>query len=329
MEDRIAVVGGGSWGTALVKVLHENLHGLSWYLRNKDHAESIRSTGRNPGYLSFVRIATSKVNVMTDLSETLRNHNIILLAIPSAFIGDALQNAGTGLKGKTILSAVKGLVTDHNLVMADFLQQKYGVPEEDIIIITGPSHSEEVGMEKLTYLTFAGQDPEKTGKIAAIFKRHYLKPVISDDIYGTEYAAVLKNIFAIAAGMAHGMGYGDNFLAVLIANSAQEMKKFIDKVYPRHRDVKSSAYLGDLLVTAYSQFSRNRTLGIMIGKGYRIQNALLELGQVAEGYYSTRSIYKMLVQYQLDLPIVKSVYRILYEGISPVIEFKLLSDQLK
>jgi len=329
VKKSIAVIGGGSWGTALVKVLHENLPEVFWYMRNPEQADIIRNTGRNPRYLSFVEIDPSGVRISTDMAETVRHTDMILLAIPSAFIAGAMGKARPDFTGKILLSAVKGLVPGHNLIMADFLQRQYRVPSEDIIIITGPSHSEEVGMERLTYLTFAGKDQSKTSEISSLFKRHYLKPVVSDDIYGTEYAAVLKNIFAIAAGIAHGLGYGDNFLAVLIANAAQEMKAFIDTVHPIDRDIKSSAYLGDLLVTAYSQFSRNRTLGTMIGKGYRVQSALLELNQVAEGYYASEGIHNILHSVPLSLPIVESVYRILYEGISPVIEFKLLSEHLK
>jgi glycerol-3-phosphate dehydrogenase (NAD(P)+) len=228
-----------------------------------------------------------------------------------------------------VFSAIKGIIPDELLIVGDFLNSTYEIPVGQIGVITGPCHAEEVAMERLSYLTIACQNTTNADTLASMMNCRYIKTTVSDDIYGTEYSAVLKNVFAIAGGIAHGVGYGDNYLAVLISNAIQEIKRFVDAVHPINRDINDSAYLGDLLVTAYSSFSRNRLFGTMVGKGYSVKVAQLEMNMVAEGYYATKCIYELNRKYKVHMPITDSVYRVLYEKVSPRIEMKLLSDQLK
>jgi glycerol-3-phosphate dehydrogenase (NAD(P)+) len=253
----------------------------------------------------------------------------ILLCVPAAFLKDALSDIRPeDLKGKKIISAIKGIVPEHNLIVGEFMNQHYGIPLEDILVISGPCHAEEVALEKLSYLTIASPDTDIAANFAQLLSTRYIKTNVSEDIYGTEYAAVLKNIYAVASGICHGLGYGDNFQAVLIANAIREISRFVDVVHPIDRDINESAYLGDLLVTAYSQFSRNRTFGNMIGKGYTVKSAQLEMNMVAEGYYAVKSLHQINKNHKVHMPICRAVYAILYESHSPLIEMRLLADQL-
>jgi glycerol-3-phosphate dehydrogenase (NAD(P)+) len=326
---KVAVVGGGSWATALVKILSNNVEQIHWWMRNQETVDSINKYHHNPSYLSSVQLDKEKVSVSTDLKLVVENADTIVLAVPAAFLEAALSElCPADLKGKTLVSAIKGIVPGKNLIVGEFLHKHYQVPFEHIAVISGPCHAEEVALEKLSYLTISCQDEVRASGFAHLMNCRYIKTSTSDDIYGTEYAAVLKNVFAIASGIAHGIGYGDNFLAVLISNSIQEIKRFVDTVHPIDRDIKSSAYLGDLLVTAYSQFSRNRTFGSMIGKGYSVKSAQLEMNMIAEGYYAVKCIYEINKKYQVNMPITEAVYNILYERIAPSVEMKLLSDKL-
>jgi glycerol-3-phosphate dehydrogenase (NAD(P)+) len=325
----IAVIGGGSWATALCKLLSNNLETVHWWVRDHEQAEYIIKYNHNPKYLSSVEFHEGKLKVSTDLTSTLASADIIILAVPSAFLKEALAGVTPEqMKNKLIFSAIKGIIPDQNLIIADFLQSEFKVSEKSIGVITGPCHAEEVAMEKLSYLTIASQNTEAAGELAKSLSCRYLKTVVSDDIYGTEYSAVLKNVFALASGICHGLGYGDNFQAVLISNGIREIKRFVDEVHPISRDIKDSAYLGDLLVTAYSQFSRNRMFGNMVGKGYSVKYAQLEMNMIAEGYYAARCIFEINKKYKVEMPIAEAVYRILYEKISPAIEIKLLTDKL-
>jgi glycerol-3-phosphate dehydrogenase (NAD(P)+) len=326
---QIAVIGGGSWATAIVKMLCNNSDKVHWWIRNSASVDHIKKYKHNPNYLTSVEFDTDKLVLNTNLKDILSKVDIVVMAIPSAFLKDALSGlTPEDFKNKQIFSAIKGIVPEHNLIVGEFFNTEYKVPMENIGVVTGPCHAEEVAMEKLSYLTVACQNSENALFIASLLKCRYIKTTVSDDIYGTEYSAVLKNVFAIASGICHGLGYGDNFQAVLISNSIQEIKRFVDQVHPIDRDIKSSAYLGDLLVTAYSQFSRNRTFGGMIGKGYSVKSAQLEMNMIAEGYYGVKCIYEINKQYKVEMPITNAVYNILYEKISPAIEMKLLTDQL-
>ncbi len=325
----ITVIGGGSWATALVKILSNNVDSIHWWLRNPEAVSFIKQYRHNPSYLSDVEINLEKVKPSAQLSESILASDIILLAIPSAFLKEALSGLDTQIfQRKVIFSAIKGIVPEYNMIVGDYLHKIAGVPYEQIGVITGPCHAEEVALEKLSYLTVACTDESKASQMARLLRCRYIRTVQSDDILGTEYAAVLKNIMAIASGIYHGLGYGDNFQAVLISNAIREIKRFADAVYPLNRDINDSAYLGDLLVTAYSQFSRNRTFGSMIGKGYSVKSAQLEMNMIAEGYYAVASIHEINKSLRLELPICSAVYNILYERISARIEMNLLTEKL-
>ena len=326
---KIAVIGGGTWATAIVKMLCNNAPEIHWWIRSQPVIDHIKKHKHNPNYLTSVEFETNKLMLNADLKEVVKNADILIMAVPSAFLKEALKDLGeSDFKNKKVFSAIKGIVPEHNLIVGEFFNTQFNIPMENIGVITGPCHAEEVAMEKLSYLTIASQNTEMAGYVASQLNCRYIKTTVSDDIFGTEYSAVLKNVFAIASGICHGLGYGDNFQAVLISNAIQEIKAFVDVVHPIDRDIKSSAYLGDLLVTAYSQFSRNRMFGNMIGKGYSVRYAQLEMNMVAEGYYGVKCIYEINKKYKVEMPITDAVYNIVYEKISPAIEMKLLTDKL-
>lgn len=326
---KIAVIGGGSWATAIVKMLCNNMPQVYWWVRNEETVNHIKKFKHNPNYLTSVEFDTSKLIIESDIKSIIKQADVLIMAVPSAFLKTALNGlTAEDFKNKQLFSAIKGIVPEDLLIVGEFFNKKFAVSTENIGVITGPCHAEEVAMEKLSYLTIASQNTEIASYVASQLNCRYIKTTVSDDIYGTEYSAVLKNVFAIANGICHGLGYGDNFQAVLISNAIQEIKRFVDAVHPIDRDIKSSAYLGDLLVTAYSQFSRNRTFGNMIGKGYSVKSAQMEMNMVAEGYYGVKCIYEINKEFNVDMPITTAVYHILYEKISPAIEMKLLTDKL-
>ena len=331
LVNKIAVIGGGSWATAIIKILSDNLieKEIFWWMRSAPAIEHIKKYRHNPSYLSSVEINLPIGCLSIDLRYILSKAEFIVLNVPAAFLKAALQGVTPDdLKGKKIISAIKGIVPDDNLIIAEFLNKTYNVPIDDILVVSGPCHAEEVALEKLSYLTIAANKPGLASRFSEMLNTRYIKTTISDDIYGTEYAAVLKNIYAIASGICHGVGYGDNFQAVLISNALREIKRFVDMVHPINRDIKESVYLGDLLVTAYSQFSRNRTFGNMVGKGYTVRSAQLEMNMIAEGYYAVNCLHQINKKYKVNMPICRAVYAVLYEKHSPQLEMKLLSEQL-
>ena len=326
---KVAVIGGGSWATALVKILCNNLSSVNWWMRNEEAVDHILKYRHNPNYLQSVEFDVNKINISSDLKAILVPSDIIIIATPSAFLVSIFKDLNPEiLKDKIIFSAVKGIVPEFNAIPARFIHKTFGTPYKNIGIICGPCHAEEVALERLSYLTIASQEDRIAEKMASLLSCRYIKTTTSDDLIGTELSAVLKNVYALASGICSGLGYGDNFQAVLISNAIQESENFIDEVSPIHRDVKTSAYLGDLLVTAYSQFYRNRTFGFMIGKGYSVKTAQLEMNMIAEGYYATKCIIEINKKFQVEIPIVEAVYNILYEKISPVIEMRILTDKL-
>jgi len=327
-EKKIAVIGGGSWATAIVKMLANNADTLLWWMRNEVAVQHIKETQHNPRYLSGARINTDVVEVSSDLKAICDQADVIILAVPSAFLHTTLSALEIDLSKKIFFSAVKGIIPEHNQIVGEYIQSEYNVPLNQIGVITGPCHAEEVALERLSYLTVACEDLTVAEFMAEQLRCRYIKVTTSDDIYGTEYSAVLKNVVAVAAGIAHGLGYGDNFLSVLISNAIREIKRFVDTVHPINRDIKDSAYLGDLLVTAYSKFSRNRTFGTYIGKGYSVKAAQMDMNMVAEGYYAVKCIKEINKEFGVDMPITDSVYRMVYEKMSPRLEFKLLSEVL-
>jgi glycerol-3-phosphate dehydrogenase (NAD(P)+) len=333
-KTHIAIIGGGSWATAILKILSddtsENSTSIHWWVRNPETADYIRKFNHNPNYLSSVKIDLSKVTLYTKLEEAIANSEVVIFAVPAAFLQAALGKLTAGqLKDKIIVSAIKGIIPETHQIVGEFFHYNYNVPYDQIAVIAGPCHAEEVAAEKLSYLTIACQGERNALKLAGLLKTRYIQTTASDDIYGTEYSAVLKNVYAIASGICNGIGYGDNFQAVLNSNAIQEIKRFIDAVHPISRDINDSAYLGDLLVTAYSQFSRNRTFGNMIGKGYSVKSAQMEMNMIAEGYYATRSMYEINRKHNVSMPILKAVYHILYEKISPRVEMQILADQMR
>jgi glycerol-3-phosphate dehydrogenase (NAD(P)+) len=327
---KVAVIGGGSWATALVKILSENLGEVGWYMRSSYIKNHIIHEKHNPNYLSSVEFHTEKLILSNDINEIITYADILILAIPSAFLHEELQKIILPLKDKIIFSAIKGIVPQTNCIVGEYLHQMYGVPFENIGVIAGPCHAEEVALERLSYLTIACTDYEKAKRMADCLSNSYIKTRISDDIIGAEYAAVLKNVYAIACGIAHGLGYGDNFQSVLMSNAIREMKRFVKRVHKIKRNINQSAYLGDLLVTGYSVFSRNRMFGTMIGKGYTVKSAMLEMNMIAEGYYAARSVHILSEKHKRKskIPIMDAVYEVLYEGKEPKSVFKKLTEKL-
>ena len=290
---KVAVLGGGSWATAIVKMLCENLETVGWYMRSTYAAEHINLNKHNPNYLSSAELHPSQLDLSNDINKVVSNYDILIFAIPSAFLTLELEKLTESLERKIVFSAIKGIVPETGLIVGEHFYEKYNVPYKNIGVITGPCHAEEVAMERLSYLTIACQDEDKAKTVGGWLQSRYIRVKISDDIIGTEYAAMLKNIFSIAAGISHGLGYGDNFQSVLMSNSIREMKRFIKKVHKMKRNINNSAYLGDLLVTGYSTFSRNRMFGNMIGKGYTVKSAMLEMSMVAEGIMLPKALIKL------------------------------------
>jgi len=325
---KIGVIGGGSWATAIVKMLCENVDSVNWWMRNEEAIDHINSYGHNPNYISDAELKKSKLNLSSDINEVVKNSDYLVLAVPSAFLKSTLQSLEIPLKDKIIISAIKGIVPENNTIVGEFIHNQHDVPYENIGVITGPCHAEEVALERLSYLTIACCDVKKAKFFANAISGRYIKTTVSDDIYGTEYASVLKNVISLASGICHGLGYGDNFQAVLVSNAIREIKRFVDQAHPIDRDIKESAYLGDLLVTAYSQFSRNRTFGEMIGGGYSVNSAQLQLKMIAEGYYAVKCIMEINEKLKVEMPITQAVYNILYDKKSAKKQIKLLTDKL-
>ena len=329
-ELKYAVFGAGSWATAIVKMLCENLDEVSWYMRSVYTKEHLLKEQHNPSYLSSVEFNLEQLNLSNDINEIAEYADVLIFVIPSAFLYSELEKLNVDLSNKTIVSAVKGILPESGKLVGEHFNDHYNVPFENIAVIAGPCHAEEVALERLSYLTISCADATKAQNIANNLSSNYIKTKISDDIIGTEYAVMLKNIYAIAAGIAHGLGYGDNFQSVLMSNAIREMNRFIKKMHKMKRNINNSAYLGDLLVTGYSVFSRNRMFGNMIGKGYTVKSAQLEMNMIAEGYYATKSAHQLNERNEkkIRVPIIDAVYDILYEGKDPKATFKDLTDKL-
>ncbi len=341
---KFGVIGSGSWATALVKILTDNNQSVQWWIRSSKIIQHIQKRKHNPHYLSSAYFNTSLLSLSEDINAVIEASDVVLIAVPSAYIQEVLANVKPELlEDKKILSAIKGLVPGPDVLLNDYLLQKFKVPIENYFALLGPCHAEEVAAEKLSYLTFSGVDMPLTQQLAACFKTDYINTITNDDILGVQYAAVLKNIYALGAGIAHGLEYGDNFLSVYIANSADEMAGFLRKVgiqhivvgehhhtdpYTMKKDINyaASVYLGDLLVTCYSPYSRNRTFGTMIGKGYSVQSAQLEMNMVAEGYYASKCMFNINQKIQADIPIAETVYRILWERQLPAEGFYKIEE---
>lgn len=326
-QPHIAVIGSGSWATAIVKILCNSTSSLSWYFRKQEDIDFVNAYRHNPRYLSSVYFDTNRLELSSDLQQVVDQADVVILAVPSAFIHDTIKDI-KGLEAKLVFSAIKGIVPQYNLIVGEYLNSVYNVPFANIGVITGPCHAEEVALEKLSYLTIACNNIDNAELLCTAMRCRYIKCSASDDIYGTELSAVLKNVIALAGGICHGLGYGDNFLSVLVSNAIQEIERFVAAVHPIDRDIKASAYLGDLLVTAYSQFSRNRMFGTMLGKGYSVKYAQLEMNMIAEGYYAVKCVHEINKKYQVHMPITSAVYRVIYENQPVQGEMQELAEQL-
>ncbi len=346
------MIGSGSWASALAKILSDNGISLHWYVRNHTIGEHLMKYGHNPSYLRTASFRTAHIELHYSVESAAAAADYIILAIPSAYMEGVLRELPRDVfRGKKVISAIKGLMPSNNVLLNDYLRTEFDFDINDYFTIMGPCHAEEVAAEKLSYLTFSGLDEERAQWIADRFKNHYINTVINTDLYGVQFAAILKNIYALGSGIAHGLEYGDNFLSVLIANAADEMAGFLRKVgirnievgvhkepipgvqllktaYRKSANYAASVYLGDLLVTCYSLYSRNRTFGNMIGKGYSVQAAQLEMNMVAEGYNACRSLYQINQEVHADIPIAATVYRILWEGLPPAEGFRQIEETM-
>ncbi|TAG57025.1 MAG: NAD(P)H-dependent glycerol-3-phosphate dehydrogenase [Cytophagales bacterium] len=326
----IAVIGGGSWATALVKILSENDVKIKWWLRNSETVDFIKHFHHNPKYLSDVQLNMKKVKPETNIKKVIDGADYVILAIPAAFLSEALKPlTKDDFKGRIIVSGVKGIVPNSNQLITDYMERNFAVPEDEICVIGGPCHSEEVALEKQSYLTIGCKDFNNAIQFSNLLTCRYVKCNAMTDVYGIEICAIMKNIIAILTGITHGLGYGDNFQAVLISNAMQEVKRYLEVVAPANRDLFSSAYLGDLLVTSYSNFSRNRMFGNMVGRGYSVKAAQVEMNMIAEGYYAVKSMNEIIKQHEIEMPILKAVYHILYDKVNPQVEIQILKNLLK
>lgn len=328
---KIGVLGSGSWGTALTKIITDNGHEVCWCVRSEKTAEHIRKRHHNPKYLSSVYFAPDHLMITSDPAQVYAGSDVVLLAVPSAYVMQYIDaNLNRDWRELTLVSAVKGMIPGENLLLNQLLEKKYNLPLSSYVTIMGPCHAEEVAAEKLSYLTFAGSDEVLVGRISGVFKNPNVSTIHSSDVNGVQYAAILKNIYAVGIGIAHGLGYGDNFQSVFVANAAGEMIRFLQTLAPSkvHIDYTHSVYLGDLLVTCYSLFSRNRSFGNMIGKGYSVEATKLTMQMVAEGYPAAKSIFLLNQAAGANMPVAACIYRILWEGADPAVAFNELESLL-
>ena len=329
LPGKIAIIGGGTWATAIAKLILNNTDSINWYMRRKDRIDDFKRLGHNPAYLSSVKFDISRIHFSNNLNMSIRNSDMLIFVTPSPYLKQHLKKLKTPLYNKFIVSAIKGIVPDENMIVTDYLKKIYNVPAENLAVIGGPCHAEEVALERLSYLTIGCANTERAKIVANMLNGNFLKTSISQDVEGIEYGSVLKNVYAIAAGICYGLKYGDNFQAVLISNAIQELNRFVNAVNPIDRNICESVYLGDLLVTAYSRFSRNHTFGTMIGKGYSVKTAQIEMEMVAEGYYGTKCIKEVNEKYNVEMPILDAVYNILYNKKSSFTEIRQLTETFR
>ncbi|MBR1807984.1 MAG: NAD(P)H-dependent glycerol-3-phosphate dehydrogenase [Paludibacteraceae bacterium] len=312
-QPRVAILGSGSWATAIAKMVMCNVERINWYMRRKEKIDEFIRLGKNPSYLSAARFDTSRISFTDDINEVVRNSDILVLAIPSPYLKQSLKKMHKSVRQKIVISAVKGMVPEENMVISDYMHFRFHVPMDQLGVIAGPCHAEEVALERLSYITIGCPNRERAVQMAKLFTTPFVKTTVSEDLWGLEYSSVMKNIYAIAAGICSGLKYGDNFISVLASNAIQEISRFANAMNPMRREITESAYLGDLLVTCYSHFSRNRQFGNMIGIGYSVRAAQIEMEMVAEGFYGTKCIHELNERYHVHLPIADAVYEIIYE----------------
>lgn len=322
-------MGGGSWATAVAKIVLEKVDHISWYMRRPEVIEDFKRLEHNPSYLTSVHFDVNRISFSSDINEVVRNCDTLIFVTPSPYLKNHLKKLKEKLHNKFVITAIKGIVPDENLICSEYFRQVFNVPDDNLAVLGGPSHAEEVALGRLTYLTIGCTDEEKAANFADLIASSYVKTKTNSDVIGIEYASVLKNVYVIASGICNGLKYGDNFQSVLVSNAVQEMSRFLNAVYPIERNVYDSVYLGDLLVTSYSNFSRNRVFGTMIGRGYSVKSAQIEMEMIAEGFYGTKCMKEINRHFHVNMPILDAVYNILYEKISPSIEIKLLTDSFR
>lgn len=328
-EIRVAVIGNGSWATAQILLLTQNINKVRWFIRDEKMIDHIKRCKKNPRYLQAATLNTDRIIMSNNINLLISDADIIIIAVPSAFCKKILAEITCDISSKFIVSTTKGIIPDEHLTLSEYMNEQFNVPFANICIVSGPCHAEEIALQRLSYLTFAGKKEKAAETIAKLYKTSFVRSVISTDIYGTEYAAILKNIYAIGVGICLGLGYGDNFISVFIANAHREMKRFLNESYQSKRNTSRSSYLGDLLVTCYSAFSRNRTFGMLIGKGYTSEQAFAEMKMIAEGYYAARGIHEINKRLNISMPIAQAVYKILYRKASPVKQIELVIKELR
>ena len=326
---KVAIIGGGSWATAIAKMVLEKIDRINWYIRRNDQIDEFRKLGHNPSYLTSVAFDVNRITFSSDINEIVRNSDMLIFVTPSPYLKHHLKKLKVKLNDKFVVTAIKGIVPDENMVCTEYFRQMYNIPDENLAVLGGPSHAEEVALGRLTYLTVGCTVREKALLLANMLESRYIKTKVCSDVIGIEYTSVLKNVYAIASGICNGLKYGDNFQAVLMSNAILEMSRFLRAVYPIERTIDDSVYLGDLLVTGYSNFSRNRVFGTMIGRGYSVKSAQIEMEMIAEGYYGTKCMKDINQHFHVNMPILDAVYNIIYKQISPAIEIKLLSDSFR
>lgn len=326
---KIAIIGGGSWATAIAKIVVSHTHHIGWYMRRDDRIEDFKRLGHNPAYLTSAHFDVDEIFFSSDINKITKAYDTLVFVTPSPYLKNHLKKLKVRLSDKFIVTAIKGIVPDENLVCSEYFHEVYDVPYENLACIGGPSHAEEVALDRLSYLTVACKDVDKAQAFTTVLSSDTIKTKVADDVIGIEYSSVLKNVYAIAAGICNGLKYGDNFQAVLMSNAVQETLRFLNMAYPAERYIDDSVYLGDILVTGYSNFSRNRTFGTMIGKGYSVKTAQIEMEMVAEGYYGTKCMKEINRHLHVNMPILDAMYNILYEGINPKTEIKLLTDSFR
>ena len=322
-------MGGGSWATAVAKIVLEKVDHISWYMRRPEVIEDFKRLEHNPSYLTSVHFDVNRISFSSDINEVVRNCDTLIFVTPSPYLKNHLKKLKEKLHNKFVITAIKGIVPDENLICSEYFRQVFNVPDDNLAVLGGPSHAEEVALGRLTYLTIGCTDEEKAANFADLIASSYVKPKTNSDVIGIEYASVLKNVYAIASGICNGLKYGDNFQSVLVSNAVQEMSRFLSAVYPIERNVYDSVYLGARLVPSYSNFSRNRVFGTMIGRGYSVKSAQIEMEMIAEGFYGTKCMKEINRHFHVNMPILDAVYNILYEKISPSIEIKLLTDSFR
>lgn len=327
--DKIAVIGGGSWATALAKLLLDNCPSIVWLMHRQDRIEEFLSEGHNPAYLTDVLFDLRRITFTADINEAASIADILLLALPSPYFKEQMAPLTVDISGKTIVSAIKGIVPEDNLTVSDYMERRYGIAHRRNLVVSGPCHAEEVALGRRSYLTVGCEDTELAARFASAISGPALTTIISRDVAGIEYAAVLKNIYAICAGIIHGLGAGDNFQAMLVSNAIREMNRFVSTLVPQKRDICDSVYLGDLLVTSYSRFSRNHNFGTMLGRGYSVNTARMEMVQTAEGYYAAKCIHEINLEHGIEMPIMEGVYDILYRKVKPSRAIARMADTFR